>query len=278
MVTVSNSSNTGTVPFIQGFETGSFPYNDWFLLNSNGGNTWQISPLAAATGTKSLYINNFNGNDKGPDEFITPAINLSNVSATQMTYALAFALKSTTASNTDRLAIYFSTNCGQTWTVRKGLSGTALATTTSAVTTNFIPNASQWRTETVNLGLFSISGQPNVRLRFEFTHDTGNNIFIDDININGTISGVQQIVPDDTNVNVYPNPSSAITYVDFSTKSFGQVEIEIHDISGRLIKSFVDNLPAGDHQYTISDPLVKGVYTVKINTGYEVVTKKLIIQ
>lgn len=88
-----------------------------------------INTLGAATGTYSMNLYAFTGADKGTDEFITPAINLTNVSATSMTFDVAYARINTTSTNTDKLSIYYSTNCGQVWSPRWSKTGAALETT-----------------------------------------------------------------------------------------------------------------------------------------------------
>jgi PKD repeat protein len=277
MVTVSAATAAGTVPFSEGFENGTFPFNDWYVLNTNSGNTWEITGSASSVGFNSLYIDN-TGNDRGPDEFITPAFNLSNVTAAQMKFDLAYAVTTTTGSNTDKLNVYYSTNCGQTWTSRYVRNGTVLATTTTAYTNSFVPSPSQWRTETVNLSPITISTQPNVRFRFEFTHDTGNNIYIDNINLIGNVTGVDQINAENATVNIYPNPSSSKTYVDFTTYAPGSVKIEVMDISGRLVSNFFDEMAAGEHQYQMENNIEKGSYMVRLTFGTSQVTKKVVIE
>lgn len=278
MVTVSNATATGVVPFSEGFESGNFPFNDWYIINDNGGNTWEVTGSAASVGNNSLYIDN-SGNDKGPDEFITPAFNLTNVTGTQMKFDLAYAISSSTGSNTDKLKVLYSTNCGQTWTSSYVRSGTALATTTTAVAlpTTFVPAAADWRTETVNLSSPNISTQPNVRFRFEFTHDKGNNIYVDNINIIGNILGVDQLNAENATVDVYPNPSSSKTYVKFTTFASDKVKIDVMDISGRIVSSFSDEMPAGDHEYQMENNLEKGTYMVRLTFGSAQVTKKVVI-
>jgi len=275
VIVVNSTNTTGVVPFVEGFETGSWPFNEYYTINANGGNTWAINSSAAFTGTKSLYINNFTNNDKGPDEFITPAFNLTNVTNTTLTFDLACALRDTT---TDRLAVYYSTNCGQTWTVRYSRQGLALQTTTGFVGANFVPNASQWRNETASFATTAVSTKPNVRFRFEFNHDTGNNIYIDNINLNGTVASVDEINAEYAGVNIYPNPSKSNTYVDFSMVAEGRVQIEVMDAQGRQVSSFVDQLPAGDHQYQMNNSLETGVYFVRLSFGNSSVTKKVVIR
>ncbi len=277
-VTVSPQNISNSVPFSEGFESGLFPYaNSWSIYNANGGTEWEVNNIASATGQYSVNLYNFSGNDKGPDEFITEAFNLSNVTNTIMTFKMAFAFKSTTATNTDKLSVFFSTNCGQTWTPRYSKTGTPLQTTTAVVAGDFYPTSTQWRTETVSLVPNTVSTKPNVRFRFEFMHDAGNNIYIDDINLTGTV-GVNEVNADQSNVVVYPNPSSSHTYVDFNMTYSGIVKIDVTDAQGRLISTFSDELPAGAHQYTMSQDLAPGVYFVRLNFGDQPVTKRVVIK
>ncbi|CAN5495502.1 hypothetical protein BH11BAC2_BH11BAC2_21690 [soil metagenome] len=278
MVTVTTTTVGAFSPFSEGFENGNFPFADWSVYNANGGSTWGLTTVAAASGARSIFINNFSNNDKGPDEFLMPAFNLSNVTGTQMTFDVAYAITSATSTNTDKLTVYYSTNCGKTWTVRLTKTGTALATTANPVTINFVPTASQWVNIPVNLAPVTVSTQPNVRFKFEFTHDSGNNIYIDNININGTITGVDDINAEYASVNIYPNPSTSLSYMNFTTAAAGNVKIEVQDVSGRLISTFSDDLPAGDHQYTMENNLESGVYLVRLIFGEKTVTKKIVIQ
>ena len=277
LVNVSNLSAPLLVPFSEGFETGIFPYNDWYAINPNGGAGWAVTSNAAKTGTKSIYLNNYNNNDKGLDEFILPAMDFTNVTGATMTFDMAFAFKTTTGSNADKLVIYSSTDCGKTWNFRKGFNAAFLQSTTGAVGFNFNPVSSQWKQQTVSLS--AVTALPNVRLRFEFTHDNGNNLYLDNININGTVViGVDEINAQNASVNIYPNPSSTKTYVDFNTIATGHVKIELMDTRGRIINTYENNMPSGDHQYQLEDGLEKGVYLVRLTFGEYTVTKKVVIE
>jgi hypothetical protein len=154
--------------------------------------------------------------------------------------------------------------------------GVTLQTTAASVPSDFLPTPTQWRTEILNLSAASVSTKPNVRFRFEFTYDSGNNIYIDDINLTGTV-GVNEINADNSNVVIYPNPSKATTYVDFNMTVGGEVVIDVLDVQGRMVSSFRDNMSAGDHQYTMNHDLEKGVYMVRISFGDRSVTKRVVI-
>lgn len=273
-VIVSPAAAGATVPFNEGFESG-MPANDWHFLNLNDGNTWQISPLAASTGSNSLYLNNLTGNTIGPDEFITSAIDLTNVTATTLTFDVAFAQTSLSQPAEDRLMVYISDNCGKTWVPRYNKAGANLATVSSAVVSPFTPNSSQWRTETLNLSSFN--GDPNIRIRFQFTHAQGNNFYIDNINLNGNITGIDNINASNAEVSVYPNPSSDYRYLSFNMTVAGDVKIDVMDMSGRIVETFTDKLQSGEHQYMLDSKVEKGVYMVRMDFGGSIITKKVVI-
>lgn len=276
-VVVTPGTTTASVPFSEGFEGGVFPVNDWFSYNGNGGSEWEVNSLGAATGTYSMNLYAYSGADKGPDEFILPAINLSNVSVTSMTFDVAYARVNTTSTNGDKLAVYFSTNCGAVWTPRWSKVGAQLETTGAPIAGDFFPIPADFRTETVNLASPSISGKPNVRFRFEFTHDTGNNVYVDNINITGVV-GVDEINAENANVIVYPNPSSNVTYMDFTMTAPGIAKIDVQDAEGRIVNTFSGELTAGDHQFTMPSGLAKGVYFVRLTFGDNAITKKVVIK
>ena len=216
------------------------------------------------------------GNTQDPDEFITPSYNLSNVSQTMMTFKLAFAARS--SSSADRLQIFASTNCGRTWSLRYTKAGLALATA-GLVSSNFVPTSpSQWREETVNLSSSSISGRDNVMFKFVYTNDTGNNIFIDDINITGVV-GQEEILDQLIQLSIFPNPSDDLSTISFNLVESKEMMISITDVMGRTVEQvYSGELPSGDHSYTVGRGLSAGMYFVRLNIDGEEISKKLIRQ
>ena len=84
------------------------------------------------------------------------------------------------SSESDQLRVLCSTNNGNSWSVIYSKAGSALSTL-SASNDPFIPTDSQWRTDSINLS--SVAGARNVMIKFEFTSDYGNNLWIDNIYI-----------------------------------------------------------------------------------------------
>ena len=174
------------LPIFEGFENAaSIPNSDWQVENPDGGTTWQVTSTASDLGTKSLKINNYSNNEEGDmDELISMPYDLSNMASATMTFSYAFAQKS--PSNTDKLQILASNDCGVTWAVRKSIAASQMSTTGgSTVSSNFVPTQAQWKDITVTsiVGGFLTDG---FKYKFLFTSGNGNNLYLDNINIYGT--------------------------------------------------------------------------------------------
>ena len=63
--------------------------------------------------------------------------------------------------------------------------------------------------ETVSLPT-SVNLKPNVRFRFRNVSDRGNNTYIDDLQITGTLVNVDEVDETTLGYALYPNPTSAL--------------------------------------------------------------------
>jgi hypothetical protein len=122
-----------------------------------------------------------------------------------------------------------------------------------------------------------IALKDNVRLKFQNTSDRGNNIYIDDINITGTIVGIDESDDIRTGFTLYPNPSHGNTRLNFTLVSSNHITIEVKDILGRIISGVEDaRLSAGDHEYNL--PVLKaGIYMIDLQVGNKRHVRKLIV-
>ncbi|MDQ3050278.1 MAG: PKD domain-containing protein [Bacteroidota bacterium] len=262
------------VPFTESFEAITFPGTEWPVENSSG-NTWTQNSIAAKTGSNSIYINNFSGNTSGTsDVFLTPSYDLSQSTSNTMTFELAYAL--TSATSEDKLKVYASTTCGQLWNLRYTKYGTNLATA-GVVTTQFVPLASEWLTQTVNIASVSYNNKPNVRFKFEYAHKSGNDIFIDDINVTGTV-GLQDNPEESFNFNVYPNPASSGATISFTLEGSHKIHIDVVDVLGREENKIAETfLNPGDYQFELPAELANGLYTVRIIFDGNILIRKVLI-
>ncbi|MBA3970730.1 MAG: T9SS type A sorting domain-containing protein [Bacteroidetes bacterium] len=262
--------------YSEGFEGSAIPNTDWNVRNATTGSvTWAQTSTAAATGTKSVRILNASTTDGHIDELISPTIDMSAiVGAPSLTYKVAHAQK--TATSADKLQVYVSTTCGQTWSLRQTITGASLSTG-GVVSASFVPTAGQWTTKTVSLS--SVASAPSLMVMFKFTSDAGNNIYLDDINILGNV-GVDELA-NSINFSIYPNPAEDNTVISFNLSESENTTISLFDIVGKQIVSvFSGNLPAGEHKYSIGEntKLAAGAYFVRVTVDGKSFTKKLIIK
>lgn len=261
--------------YSEGFESTATFNADWDVVNLQG-NAWVNMTTAAATGTRSARIDNVTSMAGTVDELLSPSINLSVMNAPSMTFKVAFAQRF--SSDADRLRVFVSTDCGRTWSQRYSKSGATLSTR-SATSAAFVPTAAQWRTETVTFNGLQQSSS-NVRVKFEFTSDGGNDIFIDDINIQGA-TGVVDAAAGVTSFEVFPNPAQDNTMIEFALEENDNVNLEIVDLNGKVVQSVYSGaLGAGEHRFPVATAeLSSGIYLVRLVTDEgKYLTKKLLVE
>ncbi len=81
-------------------------------------------------------------------------------------------------------------------------------------------------------------------------------------------------------MNCYPNPSSSTTTIEYYLNQAGYVEIEVKDITGRVIATLIKaNINEGKHSldYNLSH-LHSGTYVFTLKTNNAFLTKKVIFQ
>jgi PKD repeat protein len=179
------ASTTQNLPFNEGFVESTFPPNGWASQNVGDVNFWQRSDVVGINPTagNSMFYNNLDFDETGNnDEIWMPKLNLSGVTNPTLTFDVAYAPYSATYS--DGLEVLISTDCGVTFSSVYAKSGLVLATAPETTTT-FVPLSNQWRNETIDLSSFA--SENNVLIAFRNVAGYGNHLYIDNINVNGTI-------------------------------------------------------------------------------------------
>ncbi len=274
LVTVLPDTGTNMIPYSEGFETIGIPGNDWSIENEGTSNAFAITSAAAASGSFSVRLLNQSGNSNGNvDALITPTINLLNVSGAVLTYKYAFAAKG--VSDSSFFKVLASNDCGESW-VQRLLKTSAALQTAPPTTGNFIPTVSQWATQTVSLAQSMFSGKPSVRIKFEFDQESGNNFYIDDINISGIV-GINEILASEYEFGIHPNPTRSTASLKLELKENNFVKIELYDVVGKKVADITNNIyGAGKHQFEIQNKNYQGVYFVRVNIDDNTFTQKIV--
>ncbi|WP_107039535.1 M43 family zinc metalloprotease [Brumimicrobium mesophilum] len=210
--------------------------------------------------------------------FVTPTLNVSNMTNITVSFDWACATDASLIEEiTEKLIIYSSKDCGNTWQQRKSIVGTDLVNNGSGWT-SFHPNqgpSSLWDTETFPLPDLG----SHVLLKFEYiASDKSNNIAIDNINISGTLSADNFLKED--NLSIYPNPSTQANgwSINYDPSQWGGSTLQLTDVSGRIITT--SELPESQSSRKIkpNTNATQGVYILKIVNGEKVIQKKLILK
>lgn len=226
--------------YSESFEIASFPNGDWMIVNQdNSAYKWDLKSGTAYTGTKCLKMNNYGNDTLQKDDLLSSTIDMSNLASATIKFRVAYCQRSTTTN--DKLSLYVSTNCGQTWSPRFAKSGSALATT-SIQTSAFTPSSSaQWVEYSASLTSTFLT--ENFRMKFAFEPDGGNNLYLDDINITGTFNAVPLLVsPENNTLNVSNNPKLDWKFAGNVDAYEYQLDVTSSFNSGSLIsgsKSFI---------------------------------------
>lgn len=208
----------------------------------------------------SIYFNAYSLDNGVSESLYLPMMNISAINTPALKFDLAHARYS--SSSKEKLQVKVSTDCGSTWSTVYNKTDPDLATA-GISTSQFIPNASQWRTETIDLS--GISNRENVIVKFVFTSGYGNIVWIDNVKIvNAT--GIEEIAEGE--INIYPNPATSTLRISSSEMIN---EVAIYNLQGQLIQTENGNVQS----LNISN-LAPGSYIARIVTENGITNKRFI--
>ena len=276
-----------SLPFTENFESEELDDN-WFMVDvSNDGDGWEVSSVAGYTGEQSLRIHNWSNNvEFNRDQLISQSMDMSEAELIQVTYKWAYCYKGNNEDEDDtddRLKVYASPNCGETWSLRRMHRGFTDLPSAPPHPFVFTPNGQdEWNSYVLEIP-YSQFYTENFRIMFEFESRLGNNIFLDDINITAyTASDLLELeLGEGVDFEVYPNPAQDEATVSFSTRLMYQtMDIAFMDLTGRTLWSQTQrNVIPGLHLVDL--PIVEwsaGTYLVSVVLDGRRFTKQLVIQ
>ncbi len=269
-VTTGIVGSSAVAPLTENFQAVTFPPTGWQSVNPDvDGFYWRQSASVTGSGgtpTLTSYIANYSNSVRGTiDYMITKLIDLSSLTMPLMTFDLAYGRYNDGFD--DRMTIEVSTDCGGTF-VPSGYDKASLELNTLPAVVNafsFSPTAaSQWRKDSVDLVPFA--GQP-VLIRFTDINDYGNNLFVDNINIdNNSTIGITEAsqVP---SIGVYPNPSFGLFNVSLENMTGKVIQVEVTDVQGRVVweQNVTNSAKTLKTSFDLSKH-AKGIYNLRITT------------
>ncbi|MEZ5022415.1 MAG: hypothetical protein R2728_03985 [Chitinophagales bacterium] len=228
---VLNSAQS--LPFNEDFENENLPTSNGVYqigLNNNDGNQWAIANESAnCVGNNAAFFNNFDNPsvDNTNDALIIPSLDFTNISNAHLTLDYAYAQYQ--AGYTDSLYIKVSTDCGETYNNVLYANGGADLATTALNGNSFVPECNDWSNIEIDLSQFA--GESSVTIAIINASDYGNNIWVDNINIEEVIP----LVYDLAIKNIAPYNNASLCYDE--NENFTTAVIEIENLGTGTIKS-----------------------------------------
>ncbi|MEO6305320.1 MAG: T9SS type A sorting domain-containing protein, partial [Bacteroidia bacterium] len=259
----------------EGF-AGTFPPGNWGIMNPDEAVTWTKSNAAGGFGlsSESAFYNGIY-NDRGDvDDLILAPLDLTGSAVPVMTFDVAHARR---FYRSDTLQVLASADCGNTWTLLYQKQDSILSTSQFiAVASSFTPAANEWRTETVNMPGFN---QPNVLVKFRIKNDAGNNVYIDNVNVNqsqpANVSVKSQRF-ESSAVSIYPNPSNGLVYAVIDVKDVSLATVSLFNTSGQLLLFKETQINTKENIITLDlKEFPAGLYQLVVSTNNQTVVKKL---
>ncbi|MEM7372675.1 MAG: M43 family zinc metalloprotease [Bacteroidota bacterium] len=275
--------------FFENFEEG---LSRWEIENPDNRITWDLELIDGVdSGQVAIGINLYDYTISGErDGLISPVLDLSGYKGAVLSFGHAY--RQTSIGDRDSLIIYASRDGGQTYRDRifeAREDGSQIFATNSALNERFVPdNRSDWCQEgsawadcaTINLA--GLIGTSETRLKFETYNGFGNDIYIDDITIEGSCIPIweepEDTVGHDFLFTLLPNPNDGNFKVRVFMDRTQDIEIYLFDIRGRQLQhNIYQGIPDVFEVNVETNNLPNAVYLVKIQIGQSVRHTKMII-
>ena len=277
---VSNDGTTVTMNLynpseaMEGFEAVDFPPENWILENPENNATWEragVGGFGSSSASAKMDFYSPNSNTTGEFDFLsTGTFDMDALETLELSFSYAHARFQT---SNDRLRVYLTDGCGSILNVLWQQSGLGLATAPDPGENEFIPTAGQW--ETANVDLTSSLETGIGQIVFEGLSDWGNNLYVDDINLGGTFVGITD--PTSFTVGVYPSITNDQIQISIQASQTKDFAIEIINVQGQLVFAERTSSISNEEIIVDVDQFTAGLYFVRVQSGNEISTRKVII-
>lgn len=256
-----------SLPVQESFET-PLP-TDW-AINGN----FAINTETGVDGEQCFFINSNTSTTGTKNEFTLPDVDLGEVSNGKLYFYTAHALTNDN-SQADVVEVLVSVNCGESYETIYTTTGNDLVSG-AATTGNFIPANNAWKEHKVDLVAYS--QVPNLSIMFRQTQGTGNNLYIDNINIVDGSVGITNNFIAPKSIQAYPNPAVTNTQLSFNSPKATSLQVQLIDNVGRIVSNQTIQAKQGENKVTVEVAnLSAGIYIINLNQDEVYATTKLVV-
>ena len=113
-----------------------------------------------------------------------------------------------------------------------------------------------------------MAGEEHVLIRFEATSDNQSYMYIDDININPSVSGISDagVI---SHARIFPNPINGTSQLEISMKEAVVADIVLMNVMGQTLSASNRTLTTGVNRISLADEsnsLNAGVYLIQVRS------------
>ena len=257
------------VPLNESFSSSSL-LNPWITAGNSSTFYWE-KVKTGSIDPGSLKATNFRTVDH-TDQVYTPLLTTQQADSIFVTFDVAAAMP---MGISDTLTADLSWDCGISWITIYKKWGNELASVPIIPTRAFEPTApDQWKSEKVNLTSL-LWGKEKFMLRFRNIGKGGNNIYLDNINIEAVFLGENLKTK---GYAIGPNPANEKIGIRFYPFSTGLSRIELHNSKGSLV--YFKPIANGTNLQSWEIPvagLSEGIYFLSFEVNGNLVTEKILI-
>ena len=251
----------------EGFESGELSQG-WFIESEENGGSWSIYDVGGYGNSDfSAFYNNFDFDAGGNSSDLRVKTKLKKNTESTLFFDVAYAQYG--YPYTDSLEVLISLDCGLSFDSLYRKGGKDLQTH-SSLQDGFYPSENDWRTDTIILPTFD--EETEVVFAFRNFGHWGNNLFLDNINVNGI--SVETYEPDLGNIAIYPNPVGCDDFFNLKTDG-DQYNVIIYDIKGNKIYNQI--IDKEINTIKLPEGIKSGQYIINIEGKYIISNRKLIV-
>lgn len=268
------------LPFKEDFSGSNF-INRWKIGNIDMDITWELRQLNTGPAV-TMQNNGYVGASilGQVDDLISPPLDFTGSSHPILNFTYSYTDRST---KSDSLGIFYSIDCGETWTHIQTYSdyGSKKYRTTIPRNSAFTPTvASQWcgSGSSTPCGFVDLkpylSQKENVRLMFRNYSHQGNNLYIGEINVTESSIGIQE--NSKSTLTAFPNPTKGMIQLQFDEAVIKDVDLTLSTLDGKVTEKI---LLSGQNSSSIRLDLTdykQGVYIVSGLVNSKPVSTRLI--
>lgn len=237
-----------------------FPPNGFEIKNPDESYTWELKDDLGAFGNSAqcMFIRGYDYNSVGQDDDAVVSVDMTYLQDAWLTFDVAYARWG--GGYTDTLEVLVSTDCGANYQSLYFMGGTDIATAPDFQDGWFIPTDQEWRTDSVDLSGYL--GDEDVLITFRFHCGWGQNMYIDNINIDAiNVVSTEETRENEPRMAMYPNPISSENTLHLYTDLNEPILVEIYATDGKRVYRqkhdpiddiSISNLASGSYLYVLT--------------------------